>query len=71
MFHLREWAEEGGVRVFEECTKLCYEFLGLQNSVEGVDIRDAVCCHERTVEDDVVPRVSLWMVRMMSWVCSG
>jgi len=39
--------------------------------VEGVDIGDAVWCHEWAVEDDVVMHVALWLVWMTSWVCSG
>ena len=61
MQHVGERVEEGGVGVFEERAELCSVFLRLQDGAESVDVRDAVYCCERAVEDDVVAGVPLWV----------
>jgi len=49
-----ERTEECAVGVFEELAQVGAVFLRLEDSVEGVDIRDAVSHREGTIEDDMV-----------------
>ena len=62
MEHTGEQMEEGWIGVFEEHAELYGVFLRLQDGAESVDVGDAVHCHKRAVEDDMVVGVTVLLL---------
>ncbi len=50
------------VRVLEKLAQGGAMFLRLKDGVKGVDVRDAVCCCEWAIKDDMVLCVTFWVV---------